>query len=53
MTDAVAEPNGFVYEPVRGPKRKVESEPRSDGSFERVEAIRTGCQWRVTERRGT
>jgi hypothetical protein len=30
---AVVEPNGFVYEPVRGPKRKVEFEPRSDGGF--------------------
>ena len=41
---------GFVYEPLRGPKRKIEFEPRSDGRFERVEAVWTGCIWRVTGR---
>lgn len=51
MTDAtVAEAKGFVYEPVRGPKRKIEFEPRSDGRFERIEAVWTGCTWRVTGR---
>jgi hypothetical protein len=33
---SVADTNGFVYEPVRGPKRKVKFEPRSDGRFERI-----------------
>ncbi|WP_324662403.1 hypothetical protein [Haloarcula sediminis] len=47
---SVADAKGFVYEPVRGPKRKVEFEPRSDGGLERVEAVWTGCQWRVTGR---
>ncbi|WP_276250569.1 hypothetical protein [Haloarcula rara] len=47
---SVADARGFVYEPVRGPKRKVEFEPRSDGGFERVEAVWTGCTWRVTGR---
>ena len=45
-----AEARGFVYEPLRGPKRKVEFEPRSTGGFERVEAVWTGCGWRVTGR---
>ncbi|WP_169331085.1 hypothetical protein [Haloarcula vallismortis] len=30
------------------PKRNTEFEPRSDGGFERIEAIWNGCQWRVT-----
>ncbi|EMA13400.1 hypothetical protein [Haloarcula amylolytica] len=47
---SVADANGFVYEPVRGPKRKIEFEPRSDGGFERIEAVWNGCQWRVTGR---
>jgi len=25
-------------------------EPRSDGGFERIEAVWNGCQWRVTGR---
>ncbi|MBO4249478.1 hypothetical protein IL252_16850 [Halomicrobium sp. IBSBa] len=49
-SQSVAEGKGFVYEPVRGPKRKVEFEPRSDGGFERIEAVWTGCGWRVTGR---
>ncbi|WP_324666068.1 hypothetical protein [Haloarcula sediminis] len=47
---SVADAKGFVYEPVRGPKRKIEFEPRSDGGFVRVEAVWNGCQWRVTGR---
>jgi hypothetical protein len=46
LTDA----KGFVYEPVRGPKRKIQFNPRSDGRFERVEAVWNGCRWRVTGR---
>jgi hypothetical protein len=46
----VADARGFIYEPVRGPKRKVEFEPRSDGTFERIEAVWNGCRWRVTGR---
>jgi hypothetical protein len=41
---SVIKAKGFVYEPVRGPKRKVEFEPRSDDGFERIEAVWTGCQ---------
>ncbi|EMA25732.1 hypothetical protein [Haloarcula argentinensis] len=47
---SVADTKGFVYEPVRGPKRKIEFELRSDGGFERIEAVWDGCQWRVTGR---
>ncbi|WP_367175811.1 hypothetical protein [Haloarcula rubripromontorii] len=47
---SVADANGFVYEPVRGPKRKIEFEPRSDGGFERIEAVWNECQWQVTGR---
>jgi hypothetical protein len=48
---SVADAKGFIYEPVRGPKRKIEFERQSDGSgFERIEAVWTGCQWRVTGR---
>jgi len=46
LTDA----KGFVYEPVRGPKRKLQFNPRSDGRFERIEAVWNGCRWRVTGR---
>ncbi|EMA25730.1 hypothetical protein [Haloarcula argentinensis] len=28
----------------------VEFDPRSDGGFERIEAVWNGCQWRVTGR---
>ncbi len=45
-SQSVAEAKGFVYEPVRGPKRKVEFKPRSDGGFERIEAVWNGCQSR-------
>jgi hypothetical protein len=48
MSETVADANGFVYEPVRGSKRKIGIEPRSDGSFERIVAVWNGCQWRVT-----
>ncbi|NLV08218.1 hypothetical protein GOC83_19030 [Haloarcula rubripromontorii] len=47
---SVADANGFVYESVRGPKRKIEFEPRSDGGFERIEVVWNGCRWRVTGR---
>jgi hypothetical protein len=50
MTLDVSDAHGFVYEPVRAPKRKVEFEPRSDGRFERVEAEWTGCRWRIVGR---
>jgi hypothetical protein len=51
MTElTVADARGFVYEPLRGPKRKIEFEPRSDGTFMRVEAVWNGCGWRVTGR---
>jgi len=43
---SVAEAQGFVYEPMRGPKRRVEFEPRSDGSYLRIESVWTGCGWR-------
>lgn len=46
----VTEATGFVYKPVRGPKRKIEFEPRSDGDFDRTEAVWNGCRWRVTGR---
>lgn len=45
---SVADARGFVYEPVRGPKRKIEFEPGSASCFERVEAVWNGSQWRVT-----
>lgn len=47
---SVVDANGFIYEPLRGPQRKVEFEPRSDGGFERVEAVWTGCGWYMTAR---
>ncbi|WP_324666118.1 hypothetical protein [Haloarcula sediminis] len=47
---SVADANGFVYEPVRGPKRKIEFKQRPDESIERIEAVWTGCGWRVTGR---
>ncbi|MFC7077884.1 hypothetical protein [Haloarcula halophila] len=46
----VADAHGFVYQPVRGPKRRVEFEPRSDGRFERVESMWNGCRWKETGR---
>jgi len=45
-TQPAAEARGFVYEPARGPKRKVEFEPQSDGSVVRIEPEWTGCVWR-------
>ncbi|KAA9396676.1 hypothetical protein Har1130_18810 [Haloarcula sp. CBA1130] len=48
--ESVADANGFVYESVRGPKRKIEFEPRSDVTVERIKAVWTGCQCRVTGR---
>jgi len=36
---SVADANGLMYEPVRGPNRKIEFEPRSDGGFKRIEAV--------------
>lgn len=50
MSGIAAEADGFVYEPVRGPKRRIEYEPRSDGGFDRVESVWTGCRWRETAR---
>ena len=50
MSETVADARGFVYEPIRGPKRRVEYEPRSDGTYERVESIWTGCTWRPVGR---
>jgi len=49
-TQPVAEARGFVYEPVRAPRRKIEFEPQSDGSFVRIESEWTGCTWRETGR---
>jgi len=49
-SETVADARGFVYQPVRGPKRRVEFEPRSDGGFERIESVWTGCKWRPTGR---
>ncbi|MFC6975661.1 hypothetical protein ACFQL1_14960 [Halomicroarcula sp. GCM10025709] len=48
--ETVADARGFVYEPARGPKRRVLYEPRSDGRFERIESVWTGCTWRPTGR---
>ncbi|MFC7251496.1 hypothetical protein ACFQJ5_16890 [Halomicroarcula sp. GCM10025324] len=45
----MADANGFVYESIRGPKWKVEFDRRSGGGL-RVEAVWTGCGWRVTGR---
>jgi hypothetical protein len=42
---SVTDANGFVYEPVRGPKRGRSIEPQSDGGFERVGAVWNSCQW--------
>lgn len=39
-----AEPRGFVYEPARGPKRKIEFR-ETDNGFVRVESVWTGCRW--------
>jgi len=35
---------------MRGPKRKIEFRERPDEGFERIEAVWTGCNWRVTGR---
>ncbi|WP_199722472.1 hypothetical protein [Haloarcula sp. Atlit-47R] len=48
MTDG--DTSGFVYEPARGPKRRVVFEPRSDGDYLRTTAVWNGCQWRETGR---
>ncbi|PSQ06644.1 hypothetical protein BRC92_00295 [Halobacteriales archaeon QS_4_69_31] len=45
-----ADRHEFVYEPARGPPRRVRFEPRSDGTYERVEDVWTGCRWRPTGR---
>lgn len=50
MSGTVADADGFVYEPVRGPNRRVEYEARSDGGFDRVESVWTGCRWRPVGR---
>lgn len=50
MTETVADLDGYVFEPVHGPKRRVVFEPRSDGDYDRVEAVWTGCRWRPTGR---
>jgi len=47
---SVADGEAFVYEPVRGPRRKIEFEPQSDGGFVRIESVWNGCQWRETGR---
>lgn len=47
---SITDTTGFIYEPVRGSKRKIEFEPRSDNRFERVESVWTGCRWRITGR---
>ncbi|KAA9396154.1 hypothetical protein Har1130_16310 [Haloarcula sp. CBA1130] len=47
---SVADAKGFVYEPARGPKRRIEFEPRSDASLESIEAVWTGCRWWATGR---
>lgn len=39
-----------VYELACGPKRRVRFEPRSDGDWERIEGVWTGCSWRPTGR---
>jgi len=38
----------FVYEPARGPARRVRFEPRSDGGWLREVDIWNGCNWRPT-----
>jgi len=48
VTLDVTDAHGFVYEPVRGPKRRVRFQPRDDGRFCREEAVWTGCGWRMT-----
>lgn len=40
-----ADRHGFVYEPERGPPRRVLFEPRSDGAWMRREATWNGCRW--------
>jgi len=47
---STADASGFVYEPERGPKRRVVFEPRSDGDYLRKTAVWNGCQWRETGR---
>ena len=46
MSGAGPKPRGFVYDPLRGPKRRVEFRPRDDGEFVRIESVWTGCDWR-------
>jgi len=46
MTLDRSDRHGLVYEPERGPPRRILFEPRSDGTWERVEAVWTGCAWR-------
>lgn len=50
MTETAADARGFVYEPIRGPKRRVEYEPRSDGTYQRVESVWTGGTWQPVGR---
>jgi hypothetical protein len=50
VTLDVTDAHGFVYKPVRGPKRRVRFEPRSDGRWERLSEEWTGCRWRTTGR---
>lgn len=39
-----------VYEPQRGARRRVAFEPRTDGRYDRIVSVWTGCDWRVTGR---
>jgi len=34
------------FKPVAGPPQRVRFEPRSDGSWDRIEEVWTGCVWR-------
>ena len=42
---SVADARGFVNGPVDSLKQKIEFKPRSDGGFDRIEAVWNGCQW--------
>lgn len=44
--EAAADTDGFVFVPVRGPKRRIHFEPMSEGKYRRVESVWTGCEWR-------
>lgn len=50
MTRDRSDAHEIVYEPARGPKRRVRFEPHSAGDWMRIAEVWTGCTWRPTGR---